>query len=116
MVNVTEKKVKSASQESRKMLLLASEQLVEHKHHLKETYRQVVLHAAHDLPKWDRLVDGIRLAVVSRDDRIREADGRPTISVIYEYPDELYEYLAGSDAPSELKESLAGGLSINPGE
>jgi hypothetical protein len=37
-----------------------------------------------------------------------------TVSVVYDYPDELFRFLSSDDAPPHLRASLAGGHVVNP--
>ncbi len=56
------------------------------------------------------------MALLVRDIKLRVAktSGR-VVSVVYEYPDELYRFLVSDLAPKRLRDSLAGGHVVDPG-
>lgn len=53
-------------------------------------------------------VDEIRLRVARA--------SRSVVTVVYEYPDELYTWLSSDAAPKHLRDSLAGGHVVDPNQ
>lgn len=47
--------------------------------------------------------------------RLTQVSGK-VVSVVYEYPDELYAFLSSDKTPKHLRDALAGGHVVDPGK
>lgn len=46
--------------------------------------------------------------------RVARCTNRGVVSVVWDYPDELYAFLVGDAAPQHLRDSVAGGHRLDP--
>lgn len=124
-VKLSEQQLRLMSEELNKLHETAQKQLVEHRMYIKQilngmtdaqwkelappmvmhtTYRNIILSEA----------DGIMLGSIQTEPRIKDKDGKPTVSLIYEYPDALAVLIFDHPkAPEALRKCVAGGISID---
>jgi hypothetical protein len=64
-------------------------------------------------------MDAAKQLLVAQADQIRlrvaKANGK-LVSVVYEYPDELYAFLRSDATPQHLRDALAGGHVVDPNQ
>lgn len=92
----------------------ALKQLEEHKVWLKEKMHEHM--NAQDSGEWKL---AFRVLISQVDDmklRMSRVDSIDSISIVWEYPDELLAYLASEKAPEHLRRTLEGGRLIDPNQ
>lgn len=90
------------------LVIEAAQQLQEHKDWLKIQIRKTMPEATALLD----LVDDIKLAVVKQEEFVKDLAGQSTISIAYEYPDELYAFLEDEETPVSLRVAITGGVEV----
>jgi hypothetical protein len=96
------------------LVVKAQKQLDEHKTWLEEEIRKI------DPGAWlgsGATAGPTQLAWQAREIKLRVVKAsRHVVSVIYEYPDELYAFLSSGFAPKHLRDTLAGGCVVDPNQ
>lgn len=119
MDRMTLEQIKKSGPEAQELNRQAEAQLAEHKlwlHAQLCVWSEEVGHDDAGLNYLSSLLDAVRdvrLSLVKRELSLREADGRDTVSAVYEYPDVLFEFLTSDKCPKALSAALAGGLMID---
>lgn len=97
------------------LMQIAQRQLEEHRAWLCSEIGKLSVKAGHAETEAGRAL--IDLARQALNMRVRVVSARVgSASVLYEYPDELYAFLASDRAPPHLRASIAGGHVVSPGQ
>lgn len=110
MTNVNDPKGELLTAEYQLLAETAQQQLNEHKVWLKQRlieYQQDFMKPTKQaIDVLIHQVDEIKLESVFPEPNVRTIDDKPTLSIVYTYPDELYEFLTGDLATGEMRDSL----------
>lgn len=96
------------------LVTTAQRQLDEHKTWLRKQFGLILVHE----PDYSKTVNAWRILIAQVDEiRLRVARAsRSVVTVVYEYPDELYTWLSSDAAPKHMQDSLAGGHVVDPNQ
>jgi hypothetical protein len=103
MKKLSEDKVRKIGEAYEKLCNLAQKQLREYQAYLKVRIAALCTEGPGLMRPETALppIDEIKLSYVTREEAIVEG-GLPTVSVVYEYPDELYAFLTHPDCPRDI--------------
>lgn len=118
-LNLTQEQVEKLEAQTHQLLELAQQQLAEHKAYLREQVIQLhdkgVGHFFKGFSLLTLLVEikELKLLQTTREEAVRTKKGEDTISIVYDYPDTLYEFLCQPFLPGGISLVASGGISLD---
>lgn len=115
MPRFSPEQLKKAGPEAQDLLAQAKEQLEDHKRWMERSFAVAGREGRVEAGLAQILiaeVDSIALKLVRPEPELRDL-GKPTITVAFDYPDRLYDFLRSEECPAELKIALHGAITID---
>lgn len=115
MATLTEEQAKKMGEEYERLMKLAQQQLVEHKLWLRAMITDWIVRHEPSINSYMHplliAVEEISLELATVEPAVKE-DTKPTVSVVYTYPDALHDFLSRADLPLPMRGALRGGITL----